>query len=547
MSTQLTAVESALAEWREILGEGGVLEGDEAGREYGHSTVAVRRDIPAALRPRTTAEVQQIVRVASRHGVSLYAVSTGHNWGYGAANPVRDGCVVVDLARMDEIVAMDGELGIVTVQPGVTQSSLRSYLDRYRHHFLVPVHGGGPDCSLIGNALERGYGITPYADHFGAVTGIEAVLADGRVYRSALSELGGGRVDRAFKWGFGPYLDGLFTQSNFGIVTEASIALAPIPERTEAFFFSLEGERDLEDGVGLLQEVLRTVGGVCGSINLMNAHRMLSMAESYPRGRIPPGELIPPELLAEMAKQHGFTPWTGFGALYGARPVVAGARGIIKRILRGRVSRLIFVTPSRVASLHRLFSRWPLARFTHLTHILERVSASMRIVEGTPSDIALRLAYWKTGSPPGDDAELDPARDGCGLIWYAPLVPMVGGRVRTFVDMVQQLCVSHRIEPLITLTSLSDRCFDSTVPLLFDRRDPLEVERAHACCDALLDAGMKEGFVPYRTSVHSMHRFIRPGTTFWSLAHALKRAADPGEILSPGRYCPSPEDGTDGG
>src|SRR5207253_5916875 len=140
--------------------------------------------------------------------------------------PVTEGCVVLDLSGLDRILDMDGEFGLVTVEPGVTQQRLHDHLARRGHPFLVPVTGAGPHCSLIGNALERGYGITPYADHFAAVTALQAVLPDGRLYRSALSELGGTEVDRAFKWGIGPFLDGLFAQGSFGIVTQMTIALA---------------------------------------------------------------------------------------------------------------------------------------------------------------------------------------------------------------------------------------------------------------------------------------------------------------------------------
>jgi hypothetical protein len=48
--------------------------------------------------------------------------------------------------------------------------------------FLVPVTGAGPNCSLLGNALERGDGVVPHADHFGAVTALAAVLPDGEMY-----------------------------------------------------------------------------------------------------------------------------------------------------------------------------------------------------------------------------------------------------------------------------------------------------------------------------------------------------------------------------
>ena len=75
---------------------------------------------------------------------------------------------------------------MVTVEPGVTQAKLSAYLDTHGYSFLVPVTGTGSNCSLLGNALERGYGVTPQTDHFGAVTDMEAVLADGSIYRTTL-------------------------------------------------------------------------------------------------------------------------------------------------------------------------------------------------------------------------------------------------------------------------------------------------------------------------------------------------------------------------
>jgi 4-cresol dehydrogenase (hydroxylating) len=35
--------------------------------------------------------------------------------------------------------------------------------------FLVPATRAGPGCSIIGNALKRGYGITPLTDHFQSI------------------------------------------------------------------------------------------------------------------------------------------------------------------------------------------------------------------------------------------------------------------------------------------------------------------------------------------------------------------------------------------
>jgi hypothetical protein len=77
--------------------------------------------------------------------------------------------------------------------------------------------GGG---SVIGNTVDRGVGYTPYGDHFGMHCGFEIVLANGEVMRTGMGAMPGSNTWQLFPYGFGPYADGLFTQSNFGIVTK---------------------------------------------------------------------------------------------------------------------------------------------------------------------------------------------------------------------------------------------------------------------------------------------------------------------------------------
>lgn len=525
----------ALHAWRERLGEASVLGGDAAGQRYGPSTSGAERVIAAALRPRSVEDVVAIVKVASDCSVPLYPISTGKNWGYSDAAPARDGCVIVDLGALDRI-EIDCQAGLVTLEPGVTQQMLGDYLDAHDLPFLVPVTGAGPHCSLLGNALERGYGITPYTDHFGAVTALEAVLADGRLYRSALSELGGVLVDRAYKWGVGPYLDGLFAQSGFGIVTKMTIALAPRPERSTAFLFRIADDRCLETAVAAVHQALRRLGGIVGSINLMNAERVLAMTAPYPAELVGPDGVLPASVVAQLARRHRVSAWTGFGALYGAARVVQAARREIRKALKPAGGHVRFVNPGTAAAVARRCQRIPVLRGSGLARRAQAVASAMQLVAGRPSEVALRLAYWRSAPPPSTRAPLDPAADGCGLIWYSPLVPMMPERVRRYVAIVRDICGRHRIEPLITLTSLSDRCFDSSVPLLFERADRAATERAQACYIALLDAGKSEGFLPYRIGLQGMDWLVRPGQPYWEMAAALKAAIDPRGIISPGRY-----------
>jgi len=526
---------AAIAAWRATLGREAVLDGAEAEHLYGASTTGSLRTITAALKPKSVKDVQAITATASKHGVPIYPFSTGHNWGYGCSLPVRDGCAIVDLSGLKGI-EMDAERGLVTLEPGVTQGDLSAYLETNGLPFLVPTTGAGPRCSLIGNVLERGYGITPYADHFGAMMGIEAVLADGRIYRSPLAELGGDTVDRGFKWKVGPYLDGLFAQSNFGIVTRMTIALASRPERIQAFLFGVKQEAGLERAVLAVQQILRSLSGVVGSINLMNTRRVLSMSVDYPRDRIGANGILPHGVVTELAGGRKALAWTGIGALYGTTSVVRAARGEVRRILAPLGGRISFVSPELANRLYRFILLLPALRQHRLARRVKMLNLAMQVLAGRPNEVALHLAYWTSGVAVGHGQKMDPARDGCGLIWYPPLIPMQPERARVYVNLVERICTAHRIEPLITLTSLSDRCFDSSVPLLFRRNDSDETALAQACYRALLDEGRCEGFLPYRMAIDAMDWGIRSETPFWQLASKIKTLLDPTGIIAPGRY-----------
>jgi len=531
-----TATESAIAEWTTILGESGVLAASEV--DFGASTIGAKRYIPAVLRPETQEQISEVLQVAQRWRVAVYPVSTGNNWGYGSANPVEDGSVILDLGQLDRISEFDPEMGVVTVQPGVTQGTLRDFLDRHEGNYLVPVTGAGPTCSILGNALERGYGITPITDHFAAVTKIEAILPDGTLYRTPLSELGGAEVDGLFKWGLGPYLDGLFSQGNFGVVVSITIVLAPAPDTVTAFFFSTKDDAKLEALVPTVQAVLRALGGSVVAINLLNSQRMLSMMAPFPEDRAIDG-VLPAHVVENLANSHGVPAWSGVGAIYASKEVARAARRTLKRLLGPVTDRLIFINQRKVNTVQKIARVLPGRLATRVKGMTDTLSGALQIMHGAPNDVALALAYWRSGALPEPGQAKNPARDGCGLIWFAPLVPIRAKDVRRYTDMIEKICPQYGVNPLITLTTVNDRCFDSTVPLLFDRRDPSATARANDCYRALYKAGQKEGFLPYRLNIHAMDILNTGNSGFSKLANQLKAAIDPNFILAPGRYVPS--------
>jgi 4-cresol dehydrogenase (hydroxylating) len=79
----------------------------------------------------------------------------------------------------------------------------------------------------------------------------------------------------------------------------------------------------------------------------------------------------------------------------------------------------------------------------------------------------------------------------------------------------------------------------SLSPLIaWDRDVPGEDERARACHDRLLQATTDAGWIPHRLATPAAPSIP---TRQPDLPTLLKRALDPGDILSPGRYVPNAE------
>jgi hypothetical protein len=185
----------------------------------------------AAVAPDSVEQVQQIVRTANTYKIPLFPISTGKNLGYGGSAPNLTGSVIVDLKRMNRVLEVDDKRHYALVEPGV------AYFDLYRHiqerklnvWADVPDPGWG---SVVGNALDHGVGYTTtqFRNHFGAHCGLEVVLPNGEVMRTGMGAVPGSKNWQDYQYGFGPTVDGLFAQGNYGIVTKMGIWLMPAPE-----------------------------------------------------------------------------------------------------------------------------------------------------------------------------------------------------------------------------------------------------------------------------------------------------------------------------
>lgn len=197
------------------------------GYECGLGYERVMTRVPAAvILPRTSSEVQAIVRICNRYQIPYVPYSTGF---YGAkSTPHVEGALLIDLKRMDHF-EIDEEHLFAVVGPGIVYSQLQA--EALKKGLYVLVGGGGGQVSVVANMINDG--TSPHSYRFGLaqrrILGTEMVLPDGGLLR-----LGSLALQEDPFWGEGPGPDlrglvrgGTGWRGAFGIVTKMAVKLMP--------------------------------------------------------------------------------------------------------------------------------------------------------------------------------------------------------------------------------------------------------------------------------------------------------------------------------
>ncbi|HYI02415.1 FAD-binding oxidoreductase [Hyalangium sp.] len=501
----MSTLEAALAEWRSALGEANVLTEPEALAAAETTTFATTQRIPAILRPGSTAEVQACLRVAQAHRIPVYPVSGGRNWGYGSRVPARDGSVLMELARMNRVLAYDEKLAYLTVEPGVTFRQAYTWLKERGSPLFITTIGGSPEGSLIGNALERGDGRGPHSDIFNHVCAMEVVLPNGERVETGMARFPNAHAAPVYRWGLGPSLDGLFSQSSLGVVTRMTFWLVKKVPYLREFVFTVKEDAQLWELVDRLQQ-LALDGTLRNSFYFWNDVKALSVARQFPYehtgGRTP----LPSFMLEQLREDFGR--WAVSGAI-SAQDEELGA------LLERRLA-------TAMEGLARPLELGP------------RDADYESPFQGRPTDVNLAMAYWRKKNPM--PAEPNPDRDKCGFIWCSVAVPFTGEQAREASAIATRVPRMFALEPNVALLALSPRCLYLVVALAYDREVPGEDERAMACYQSLQRELVQAGYYPMRLGLPGFSEELSSQDDSRALLKRLKEAVDPAGILAPGRY-----------
>ncbi|MFH0881156.1 MAG: FAD-binding oxidoreductase [Lentisphaerota bacterium] len=537
MTDQKHPLQKAMEAWRVVLSSHALIS-DPHQVEMGiRNVTGLNREAEAILMPSTTDEVLQVVEIANRFQIPLYPVSGGRNWGLGSRMPVTHRCVVVDLNRMNRIREVNVEHHYAVVEPGVTQRQLYQYLCDQRLPLVMNVTGSGADTSLIGNALDRGVGY--FAPRAGSLSSLEVVLGNGRLLKTGFGHYPHAVNRHVYPDGIGPSLDGLFFQSNFGIVTCAGVDLIPAPEARVSLVATLRRDDLLEPFMDAMARLARE-GIVRSAVHIANRSRTeISMApliyqylsENKPAAN--PDTLKRESL--DIIRREGFGPWSAVGGLFATRAMLRAMQHEIRGALKG-IAHVQFISDEllKLGKWASHLLQWipAMSRKKALLHAVEPLYG---LSKGIPSDVALHSVGWPLGELPSREIK-NPDEGQAGLLYCLPMIPLSGYRAQQTVLCTESVFVKYGFTPYITMNIVDAKALECVINLAFDRQSPEQVHSAHACIHELESVFMNEGLMLYRVGIDSMNRITSETDPFWQVVRDLKKVLDPQHIIAPRRY-----------
>ncbi len=454
----------------------------------------------AAVAPKDVDQIRKILAIARHYRIPLWTVSTGRNLIYGGAAPRMAGCVVVDLKRMNRILEVNEKHAYAVVEPGVSYFDLYHHLRRIGSRLWIdcaaPGWGG-----VVGNTMDRGVGYTPYGDHFMAQCGMQVVLADGTVVDTAMGSVPGSAAAWTYKYGRGPWVDGMFTQGNYGIATRLGVHLMPEPPGYRAYMITLPREQDIEPFVDLMRplKLNLVIPNAAVVVDLVLEAAISVTKAQYYTGKGP----MPDSARRTMMTDLDLGAWNFYGALYGPDRLMDNNWALIRDT----------------------FSRIPGVRF----HTEEQrghepaFAYRAKLMRGIPNMTEFSYVNW---IPNG------------GHVAFAPMAPVNGATALKQYLLVKNRTNEYGFDYLGEYIVAWRDMYHIFVPV-FDRDDPQQRRRLYELLSLLVEEAAAAGYGEYRTHLDLMDQIA--GTYSWNdnallrFHQRLKDSLDPAGILAPGK------------
>jgi len=249
-------MDTLVAELKALLGDDAVLVG-EAAKERGFSPWTRVGAPRAVARPRSTAEVSGILKLARAQAIAVVPWGGLTGLVSGAA---AEGALALSLERMNAIEEIDPLQGTMTVQTGCVLA--RACEAAEAKGLFLPLDLGARGSATIGGVISTNAGgnrVLRYGMMRDMVLGLEVVLADGTVV---------GALNHLIKNNTGFDLKQLFigTEGTLGVCTRAVLRLRPEPASRETALLAVPAFAALPQ---LLRALEADLGGGLSAFEVM--------------------------------------------------------------------------------------------------------------------------------------------------------------------------------------------------------------------------------------------------------------------------------------
>lgn len=480
--------------------------------------------IKGVLIPESIEQLGDMIRKANSTGTKLYPISSGRNWGFGSKLPQGEGQTIVNLCRLNKVEMYDEKHGVVRVQPGVTQIQLAIFLRERGSNFYLDVTGSGAETSVLANALERGIAYngqkTEQAYGFSCLDGTGKFIKGGFASIAADHPIG-----YLYEHDLGPSLDGLFLQSNLGIVISGYIKLRTRQKFHKYFSVSFDTTH-LSSYIGFLRSMhhadvftgIARTGDFSRSLQTsapIFKKELENLGLSYDPGQVE----------ALFMKMHP-REWTSFGCLEGEKEIVQSRLKIFKRNLKMSVPKAnIQIFDDRL--IDGLATLYKALRCKHRLAYLNVGKSFLGLTRGNPSDAALPMTAWPE---PINGEDVD--SNAQGLLFLVPLIPFDPEEVSGFYALIEKLKSEWQdVQIGVTLNPLSARTLEAVVSLKF-----FHSVVGHKAADVFSRQFSTRGWLPYRLANHTRKQFVHADSGNFLLFERLKEVFDPKGVIAPNRY-----------
>jgi FAD/FMN-containing dehydrogenase len=287
------------AELTGIIGAEYVFDDAERLRPFSKDNSLSLPSMPSyVVKPKNADEIRKIVVLANKYKLPVVPCSSGIHF-HGDTIPVQGG-IVLDMRRMNRILAIDERNRMVRVEPGVTWEQLQPELEKHNMMALAPLLPHHLKSALISH-LERDPVLIPKFEYTDTLVTVEVVLPDGEIFKTGSASVPG-FPGKSFSDGVNPSGPGnmMWTrmlqgaQGTLGVVTWGQFKIEYRPKANKSFFIPFDSVKEAVEFVSRVQR--RMIGEECLILNNVNLAAIL--AKKWPgdfnslRAKLPPWTLI---------------------------------------------------------------------------------------------------------------------------------------------------------------------------------------------------------------------------------------------------------------